>query len=286
MSALMPYVDTLSRAGTRYAQYNPRLRTAYAAGRAARFAYDHHREAAHAARVIQRAAKRAAKYAKARARPRSNNKVGETVSSNNSKRCVTVYEGPSNKSTRTQYYNDILDITRGTQLDNRQRDIINVRGFKLCMEVKSLLATFATGEHIMFNIALISNRNGTAPDAIDFFRNSSGDARSTDFSNGLTSTEFHCLPINTDKYAVLMHKRFMLGDSLNDANPSHLFIEEYIPINRQFRYNDGTTSIPNNALHLIYWADISMLPGGSTPSADAYQVSNTGVVYFKETCNC
>lgn len=286
MDQLTPYVNTLSRAGTRYARYSPRLRTAAIAGRTARFAYDNRREAAHAARVIQRAAKRAAKYAYARNKPRAADKVGEPVGSGNTKRGLTVFEGPTLKPTRTLHFNNILDIARGIQVDERTRDIINVRGFKLCMEIKSLTASVSPGDQLLFNVAVISPRDSTSTSVTDFFRNNSGDSRGTDFSTGLTSTEFHCLPINSDKYHVLMHKKVVLGDSLNDVNPSHVFIDEYIKIDRQFRFDSGTTSTANNSIYLVYWADISMKAAGSLVEINAFNMSNTGILYFRETCTC
>lgn len=281
--SLTPYARQVARAGARYASYSPRLRAAAYAGRAANIAYTHRAEAAHAARTIKRAFKRyKARNSERKAHPV--NKIGATPSVGTNKRHATVDGNVSLASTRLLYLNDILNVPQGSELNSRVRDIVNVKGFKLRMEIKSLLES---GDFLLFNIALISPKSATTIGNTDFFR-SSDNSRGQDFDVSLNSTEFHLSSINTDKYHVLMHQRYKLGDSMNDKPVDHVIINKYIPINRQFRYISTTpaTEETNDRVFLVFWGDKSMTSAGAASITGAFQTQQRGILYFSEPHEC
>lgn len=288
-AALMgaPTAYQVNRAYQAYRRTRPYSRGAMAMGK---FAYSHRKDIAFLAKKLGKAKafKRAQNVVNKR---RTAAKIGEDVGQDTARTSRTVDESSVNKNTRQLYTNNILDIDRGTGLHERLRDIIHVKGFKVCMEVKSNTGTVSSGNELLFNLALICPKGQETVDVTDFFRDHHSDRRNQDFSVGLTSTEFHCLPINSDKYHILMHKRYRLGDSLNDHNPSYKFIQEWIPINRQFRYVSGESAgneqVNNyDKIYLVYWADVGMADSASLSLSNAMTVTNHGVLYWKDVCQC
>lgn len=278
----LPYGGmALNRGYRAYRRFKPYSARAMALGQ---YAFEHQKQLGHAAKTI-RGFKR--KIGNSLHKKKVTSKIGEDTGSGTSKRAKTVNESNGSKSTRSLYLNNVMDIERGSALNKRERDMIHVKGFKLCMEVKSNTATVSSGNELLFNYALLCPKSNGVETA-KFFRHSDGDTRNQDFSTNLNSTEFHCLPINNDKYHVLMHRKLRLGDSLNDVNSSYRFIQQYIPINRQFRYEEGGAgkTVNYDQIFLVYWADIGMKTASSAVVTAAYNVTNSGILYFNDVCNC
>lgn len=279
---MLPYAAAGTDVLARFARSHPAVKNYSKARTAAKYAYAHRKEAAQAARTIKRAYQRWSR----RKADHPLKKVGETPSTGVEKRHETVATSLGTKNTRQLYYSDILDIPRGTDINSRERDIINVKGFKLRMEFQNLTST---GNFLLLNVALICPKSASSVVSARFFRGD-GNTRGVDFANALSSTEMHGMPINTDKYIVLHHSRYTLGESSNDFPTDYLWIDKYIKINRQFRYEgnvDGTgTENTNDRLFLCYWADESMQAGGTVPAANVYRTQNKGTIYFNEPHQC
>lgn len=282
-----PRAYQLNRAYQAYRRARPYSRGAMAMGK---FAYTHRKDIAFLAKKLKgaKAFKKAQNVVNKR---KTTAKIGEDPGEATARTSRTVDESNVGRNSRTLYANNILDINRGTGLHQRMRDIIHVKGFKVCMEVKSNTSSVSAGNELLFNLALVCPKGQQTVDTTRFFRDYHSDSRNQDFSVALTSSEFHCLPINTDKYNILMHKRYRLGDSLNDVNPSYRFIQEYVPINRQFRYETGVDQAnadENNydKLFLIYWSDVGMANGASASLTNVMNVTNHGVLYWKDVCQC
>jgi len=217
----------------------------------------------------------------------STTNIGESVGTSSTKRVIQLNSNPTAKNSRQLYVVDLTDIPHSpdNSINGRQRNIVNCRGIKLCLEVSN-----GNGSPLYFNMALLAAKDGlSGVQTTDFFR-ASGNQRATDFDQALTSLEFHCLPINVDKYTVLKHKRMRLvGTSqssfIERSGKSYMNIEFYQKLKRQLRWDETSQTQPTSGgVFLVYWADVFQSDGGSTPVTGTYTVTERHICYFKEPC--
>jgi len=292
MASIVPYVGRLAlnaglRPGFRFAP-------SVAAGMANAMRYGR------AAATIGRAARgylRKRKYRAVRRSFKSNKRarlfsrthVGESNGTTTAK--VHIQDrniSPDLKDTRTLYSVSVCRIPQGTEIDERLRRHINVRGFKMCWEVVNLTAI-----PVYLNVAVICPKQ-TTNDGIeetDFFRDQTSN-RSQNFSTSLTALEFHCLPINTDDYTVLKHKRYRLAPNGTstafnpNAGASYKNIDWYVKLNRQVRYTGTESNKPTDGdVYVVYWCDRFGSASGSTAQSNTLQIYQRYLTYFREPKN-
>lgn len=209
--------------------------------------------------------------------------VGAPVGVSNAKRS-TVVDDTANFNSRSLDVKSLLQIAAGTSINTRERHIINVRGIKICCEIKN-----TTAAPFYVNLAILAPKgNATGVVTTDFFRDS-GPTRARDFDTTLTSNELHCLPINADRYTVLRHKRFRLvpGNAATATQShqgySYANYDVYIPIKRQIRYDTASSADPESGnIFVCHWGDRFDTAGGAASVANEYRVTMYAVTYFKE----
>lgn len=243
-----------------------------------------------AARRIQRAW---------RARGRKRRRIGERVGTSSAKANKIYFDisTPTILNTGVLYYHDVTVISEATNDDitQRSRKIINYRGFKTCISFRNVSTT-----PIWINLAVISPKNnvplgftratfGSTSTQQDFFRaQGEGPERAVEFGLERNGLEMHCLPINTDLYTVLRHKRMMLfpngagaGIQYNSNRPSFKYVDFYTKINRQIRYDGTAGGDTQHSIWVVYWFSPFNGTRGFTPSADV-EVQRHIVAYFRE----
>lgn len=293
MSALVPFrARTMSRAIVLAGMQNRAARARAARAAQARFwrgAVGTYNNTIWAAKKIQRAWKRHS----ATVRPKRRigmGRIGQPAGRARAKRCSTAIKTNTSISTRTLYYEALTDIPKTTQneIDSRQRDVIHLSGFKICGEVLN------DGTNtLLFNMAVVydkrANDETTAISTSDFFRSNEGNARAVDFSILLASHEFHCLPLNTDRFTVLAHKRWKLRTGFGVANgagdpywsnqDSGKFMEYWIPLKKKITFEDGHAQ---SKIWLLYWCDRWQTGPTNTPVANSANIDYRVVAYFRE----
>ncbi len=289
---ITPYNAALAYRGTK------RLRTAYAVGA---YAWRHRGNIARGARVIQRAYRRYRRYKKRkRGYKPSKSYIGERVGSSNAKSSYT-HKIQDDDDTKSLNFVNVTLIDRADQginhLAHRQRNVINMRGFKVCFMARNNLQ-----QPMLFNMAVLIAKGqkitSLADMSADFFRNSSlqelasANSRTTDFSTTLNSMELHCNPVNTDKFVVLKHWRKRIGPndetgeggSYNtQASKNWLVIDRYVKVNRQIRYSDDNQTPINGDIFLVWWFAPFLSSTTSNPVADALTKQLHTVAYWRET---
>lgn len=221
---------------------------------------------------------------------RARREIGERPGSSSAKREVVFEQNITNRDTRQLYNERLTDIIQGTGINERERRIVNIRGWKICMEIKNLRDI-----PLYVNVAVIAPKMGTTTSGVgvgDFFRASQGADRARDFDTSLSGLEFHCLPINTDRYTILKHKRTRLvamaagGDTVALSGYSYMNIDWWIPLKRQVRY-DGSTGDKNESgrVYLVYWFDGFSANAATLSVANAAQASIRAVAYFRDPGN-
>jgi hypothetical protein len=180
----------------------------------------------------------------------------------------------------------MTNIPEGNSINQRERQMVNMRGFKICIELRNI-----RDDPLYFNLAVIAPKGATAtPVTPDFFRGSTDD-RAIDFGTALTSNEFHCLPINTDKYVVLLHKRYRLGPSpgatlyTNENSNNFLNIDRYVSLKRQLRWSKDEQSAESGRVYVVHWAAAFGASTGTLPAANSYSMSKRYISYWKEPKN-
>jgi len=172
---------------------------------------------------------------------------------------------------------NMITVQRGTGTRDRLRDTINFNGVRLCMELQNTLFT-----PLYVNVACISSKDGSVPIVANFFRASDG-SRSKNFSTALSGNELHCLPINTDIYAVHMHKRFLLPAANGNTGLPYRFNKRYIKIKRKIRFEGaGSTQVADGNLYLVHWGAQFGKPTTSVTPATSYTFGCEAVCYFRE----
>ncbi|AXH77887.1 MAG: capsid protein [Tethyvirus abatis] len=244
---------------------------------AARTAYMHRKRIRYAGRKIMGGYRR---YKKRRAVMR----IGDRVGSSTAKSCSINRIGFNNEDTRKLYQFQLWNIVKGQAIDNRERDIVNLRGYRFNCEFVNRFNTAPLQGHIC---VLVPKALTPTISTTDFFR-AHKDSRAEDFNVGRTSIEFMKWPVNTDKYHILMHHRFTLAPSnasepYNTMGPKNWYsYSRYLPIKRQIRY-DGSSNADNTMnISLCYWFDYFGQTAGATSAVNAVGIGHDVTAYFRE----
>lgn len=210
-------------------------------------------------------------------------KVGDPIGKHETNRALVKSTSVANRNTRTLYGGDLIDIVRATdhEIDERHRDIINLKGVKLCMEVKN-----NQNIPLYFNFAVIVPKYDQSLAVVptnDFFRNNQN-GRGTDFSTGLSSLEFHCLPINSDVWTILFHKRCLIGPdngvTFNASGPpNYMIFSKWISVNRQIRFENNDPV--NGRIQYCFWADVMEGAPLDPAITNAFTISEHHVAYYR-----
>lgn len=273
------YGAMYSRLAYTAAKRSPYGRAGLAAARTIQFAYRNRK----GIRRVYRRARRS--YSGLAAKRR---KIGDTPGTGTSKKCAAVPQtNDVAHDTRTLYSEPLVLCSSGDQINQRERSMINVRGWKICLEFKN-----RSSDPLNINVAILSPKSGigssTPIPTADFFRDTMTSDRSKDFGTALDSQDFHCSPINSDKYTILRHKRYQLvpeatgGDTVALSGRSYMTCNWWIPLKRQFRFDAGASYPDSGQVHLVYWADKFMSAGTTPVSPGSFNMSNKSIMYFRE----
>lgn len=275
MATLIPYGTPLGPP-----MLDPRIT---AAGKVGKFIFTHRREFKDFFKK-----KRTSKFSQARKKGLL--KVGEDVGVNNAK---SKLQTATEQARAYRTINTLADLTAikrrddiagGDDVSRRNRDLVNFLGCKVCIVVRN-----ATNTPMYLNVAVVAPKyeDVTAANPIEgnFLRHHTGN-RGLDYSNTVSPQFAHCTAINSDRYAVLTHKRVILGNASgvyasNGVRENWKSMQFYVPINRQIRYRSGADNAALQKILLICWA--SDFNGTGVGTINDYFTTVSTVTYFKET---
>ena len=214
--------------------------------------------------------------------------LGGQVRNKGTSKRVNVARGQTGviQDTRTLYVHNLINIQRNDtttpsdSINKRQRDIIYVSGSKICYEFCNISSS-VTDEYEI-NMCLITPRCRNTTSTLDFFRDSEFE-RSKNFGTDLSSLEFNCLPVNSDEYNVIWRKRFkLLSKVANSQGRWNKKVQLYIPIKRQFRFDDGNVTPDCPQPQIVYWIDKVCTNGGSAVIPGVLDLTHRIDTYFRE----
>lgn len=239
--------------------------------------------AAWAAGKITRWARRRYKSRKHPRIRRPRKYIGDSPRKGNCKRFEIQLSANESRATRNLQSEELTEIpfTTTNDIDGRQRELIYISGFKLCIEARNNLSV-----PMYLNIAVISPKNALNVSTAGFFRGH-GLTRVDDFSTTRTSLEFHCLPINADDYNILHHWRFRLNAAGEGATyeemsgRNYMNFDKWVKLGRQIRYRGVTTE--SNPVFIVNWCDAFNTGTGGASQAGALTLGKKYITYFRET---
>lgn len=152
------------------------------------------------------------------------------------------------------------NVAADESIHKRSRDIILHKGSKICFDVKSRLKVPA-----YLNCAIVIPKSANTVNATNILRGNSAE-REVAIDNTRSYLDLRCMPINTDLYTVVKHKRMtILPDSDKSTTVSegrdYRMIEEYIKTNRKIYFN-GSASTPLQNMFMVWWCDYYNSPTG------------------------
>lgn len=240
------------------------------------------------------------RYSKRRLYKRA--RIGFPVGYGITKRNLVRNESNLNRNTRTLYSYDLTYIGKGAdnEIMLRQRDLINLRGFKIDWGLRSagtttypLYVNFAIVAHAS-NTSVPSTSDSNCISTVNFFRGNAAQ-RASDFSTGLDSLQMTRLNINQDIYSVLKRWRVRLEQQVNASGLMAMTTgvtkagKKWVPVRRQVRYDDVTNAdvATSGRMFIVYWADgVQGIPASTVPLTSAYNLDLHVVVYFNEPSGC
>lgn len=196
-------------------------------------------------------------------------------------------------SNATLYHHNLAFIPHTTTNDasERQRNLLNIRGFHICIEFSNL-----TNKQYYLNVGVVVPRDtATGVSNTDFFRNVETGDRGQNFDPmTMSGVGMHCAKINTDFHHVLMHKRYTLAPDLdtltgadnlvrNNRGNSLFTIDRYVKFNRQVRYSGtGVNTTSGGTPFLVYWvSECGAIAPQGTPATQVQAVRRVST-YFRE----
>jgi len=170
-------------------------------------------------------------------------------------------------NSRQQFKYNITSIPQGDSPSQRARDIVYLRGFKICGYWKNT----ESDHKIFLNWAVLRPKFQTNVDKINFFR-SNGSERAIDFDEAAnTFMDYHCRPLNSDKYYIKAHERLVLDCSSSGRQQSgndERRVMKYVAINEEIQYTNvegiETCTTP---WYFVWWCDKELNGSGAVPEA-------------------
>jgi len=232
-------------------------------------------------KMIARQGRRA--YAKYSNKRRIMNSVGVTTRPSSNRFTALNVLQTTAQATRSLYFYDLTELGKQSiqdEINLRDSDLVNIRGIRINWEI-----TNQKTAPIRFNIAVVVPKGVQAVvNTTKFFKGDSAN-RGRDFSSSMSSIELATLPINTDNYDVVTHKRFILEpgeiSQYKSQRMSYKRIDQWVNIARYFGYNGGTVGAQNRKPYLVYWFDFWGNPANALPSGSACTVAYHSYTIFR-----
>jgi len=201
----------------------------------------------------------------------------------------------TNVNTNTLYGASMTAIPRTTtnNINERQRSVCNLNYIEYHMSIQSTTGT----SPMQCNVAVISPKKtgallSPAGQTIfaQFFRSpGSENTRFMDFSSTTSTLDKHLSPINSDRFRVLSHERFLLNpkypntsDGMSDEGTNFKHLHKRIPVGKQVRFGDIDNEPLSLPIYLVYWFTNYQANTDVVLSAVSINVKTGGA--FKELC--
>lgn len=183
---------------------------------------------------------------------------------------------------------DTCQIPLGSGRDEREKDVIQLKGWKICVNLSNTAAQPITVNYALISPKVDYNAGVMAQFNAEFFR-SYGAERAQDFATTANYLTLCQTPINPDRWNILWRKTIRLG-GMRDGSfdkpvnyvPSQKQMNQYIKLNRKMVYESTTSSFTECApVYLVRWVVRDFqAPGGASQATFGLQTRI--VTYFSD----
>lgn len=226
--------------------------------------------------------------------------VGNPVGMSNAKRVVTVNINDNlGVSSRTIHQIPLIKCAKGTAINQRLRDLVNLRGFRFELNVNNIKpnAYVLNWAFVHPKANMVSTNTTTGMfDTSEFFRHY-GATRAGGLATAMSGLEVTNAAINTDMYAVLRRGRIFLNPGRDSDNPgatdiiylgekgaNYRFKKLWVPIKRQVVWDPNISNdLPTENVSFVYWLDQPFSEVGQLPIQDVCALEARCIMYFRET---
>jgi len=184
--------------------------------------------------------------------------------------------------------NNSTTLSYDSLCQGRISNRVYISGFQInmSMEVHSTVITNPPkNSPLVVNVAVVVPKNQAGVSVNNFFRGH-GNETGIDFASARSGLALATLPINTDLYSILYHKRFKLwemyqsGMRPDSAKLGSTHRKIWVPLKRMITFEDGTSGANDNA-YVIYWCDYLSTPASGTSVLGALNFRYRAITYYR-----
>jgi len=175
-------------------------------------------------------------------------------------------------ATRTLGTASLTNIDQGQAADNRERNHVFIKGFRINFSFRNLL----TSSQVL-HLAVIAPRDKDTVNGDNFFRAYTGE-EGHQFGSARTSLEQIYDPINTDTYAVLAHKRYRMAPATSTEGRNLLSKSMYVKLNRQVTYESILAGECKTPVFFVYWCDTYLTSSSAIGGGEPIQGSANAIL--------
>lgn len=223
-----------------------------------------------------------------------NGRIGEKVGLSSCKRVTTIALGSQDVPALMFLPHNVCNLGKGSAINERERDIINCRGFRVRMHIQNL-----SYYPVTWHMALVAPKEDWNRTGDGFIRGHYGtrDLNIDEVQSGVENNEN---AVNTDKFVVVKHHRIKIGPSgdpdttqtsavnrYNFANvrQNWVYKEYFFKLNRQLRYEDSNANCLT-PMYLCTWFDYSGRGAGvawnTLQTGAKCKMTGDVLMYFRE----
>lgn len=187
--------------------------------------------------------------------------------------------------TRALYVQSVTDIPFGTGINERAKDNVRIKGFKIRGELRNSQET----QLIVFRMAIVASKNANLPTATNFLKG-------YDTDNGLTlgtarSGIQNCMyGINEREFSVVWQKTIRLAprlannaSTIYDNTKAQRKVSAYVKLNRTLQWDSAVDADPaSDRLFFVYWCDNPVENAGGASILNAMYRGYEIVTYFND----
>jgi len=192
----------------------------------------------------------------------------------------------SKSNTLTSFH--VTGLTQGDAIDQRERQIIFMNGFRLNFFLQNDDTTPMYGR---WWVLQYRQAEGYSADNVgtDFFRGDSS-IRAVNFVNALEFNRRMALTHNNMKYKQLASGKFRLAGKLDvtdalyqdNTTDSQMYVDKYIPVNNTVRYNSSVNADCSNPIVFCFWVCRSDDDSGTASANNEIKYRIASTVHFTD----
>lgn len=186
-------------------------------------------------------------------------------------------------SSHTLHTMPLTMIPQGTNIGERERQLIRLRGFKIHYALR-MITSVPTYNRLAVVKFKYRGDSSTSPDiGTDFFRGQQT-SRAVEFSSVANAQHLYDYQINTDKFEVLWDHKFIVGPQVAsnlEENVYMKYIDKFVPCSKLVHFDDSDLYSDSDGVFLVHFL-APWTSNSSTPVANLMNTRAHATTYFTD----